>query len=505
MGSISDADKAILWRAGRIASWKLDANQLEVYHQYRKWEKETTAARDAGIELPGLYPRVFVLDFGRRVGKDHLSVVIRLEDAIRRPKSLQTYGTSLYKDISDIIIPLVNTICSDCPPHLKPIHRDSYRGQAQGLYLPNGSVIKLVGCERSVDSLRGRHSDSVTISESAFVSDLDEAIGTVLMPHMLGRNYATILLNSTPNPKPGMAWDTLFCPDAISRGAYVKKTLLECPRYSDSEKMEFIKAAGGITSERCLREYFCERIRSESTTVLPEFSEARHVVASPMPEYCSAFTIIDPGIRDQTAIMIAYHDFDRDKLVIRRSWSKAGQNTNVLVEALRKLENETWHGSTPIQYWDKDKFKDNPRFRYSDTDARLIQDLNSIHKITISAVDKVDADASLHSLRNALHQDKIEIHPDAVEAIAHFRDAVWNAGRTSYERSALIGHADLVDCGKYLVRAWQATKHLNPHPPKGIRMIKGGLNRADLMLYPHDLVTKRKNLDVLKNLFRSRR
>ena len=227
-----NSDLAVLWRAGRL-SFLLHEDQKRVYRQYREWEEKSLLARKAGEKLPGVYPRVFTFKCSRRWGKDYMSLLIRVEDAIRKKKQILTYATAFGKDISSILIPLMEQITTTCPPDLKPVFRLSYQGVEAGFYFRNGSVIRLVGIDSNLNGLRGRFSDGVTISEASFVDHLQEAVVTILMPQLQGRQAATILLNSTPSTKPGHAFMQNFVPDCEENGRFAKATILDNPLLSE--------------------------------------------------------------------------------------------------------------------------------------------------------------------------------------------------------------------------------------------------------------------------------
>ncbi len=427
--------------------------------------------RVLGQEVPGRFPRVFVMDLSRRLGKDFTCLLIRIEDAIRKPNSMLTYATAYQKDIKGIVLPLFEKLIEDCPKHLKPKLVGASRTGEPGIHFPNGSIIRLAGIDRGLDGLRGRHSDGVTISEAGFVDYLEDAIVSVLMPQLLGFPDADIILNSTPPQIPGHAYDDVFVPDSIERSAYVKRVLTDCPRYSAAECEEFIRSAGGRESEKARREYFCERIRSESRVVIPEFNESLHVVASPFPTWAYGISALDPGITDMTAVLCGYWDFERAKLVVRKDWGRSGATTKELHAALVGVEGAVFQD---LRYWQGDKPESNPRLRVSDTDMRLITDLRKEFGLSVSAADKVGKDAALSALRNAFLNNKIEIHPDAKLTIAHVKNAVWNKAHTSYVRSETFGHFDAVDALVYMYR--HCERHFNPNPPAAYQRLLDGEN-----------------------------
>jgi hypothetical protein len=480
---VSAADAGILWRAGKL-KYKLHPGQKQLHDIYRAWRTNALAARQKGEKLAGRYPRVFVADCSRRFGKDYWGVLSRIEDAIQKPDTTYTYATAFQKDITDIVIPIFEKIIEDAPLSIKPVFRGSSQSNPAGYFFPNKSAIKLIGIERNPDGLRGRPSDGITISEAGFVDRLQYTVESVLMPMMQGQLHADLVMNSTPPQIPGHPYDDVFCPDAFDNGRYFMRTIEDNPRLTESEREEFITAAGGRESDTCRREYYCVRIRSTDRVVVPEFDEKVHVQELSVPEYAQAYTIVDPGVRDMCAVSLMYYDFQRCQVVLVNEWAKSGANTDEVVQAIKRLEAESFSN---LKFWDGSKFRDNPYQRYSDTEARLILDLNSTHGLKIGAVNKDGAEAALHAMRNAFQSGQLVVHPRCKRTIAHLRDAVWNKARTSYERSQIYGHFDLVDCTKY---GWRMiNKTHNPNPPRGITLNQA-INSDNLWLRDHHKKTR---------------
>lgn len=476
------SDTSLLWRAGRIR-YKLHPGQLELYEKYRAWEAETYAARLRGdvVHPDADWPRIYVANCARRFGKDFLGLLIRIEDAIREPKQILTYATALQKDIASIVMPLMEQICDDCPPSIQPYYRQSYQGVESGFYFHNGSVLRLIGLDSNPDGLRGRWSNGVTISEACYVDKLKYVVQSIIMPQFQGHLKATLMMNSTPARDPGHPYKTEFVPDAIKRDAYSKYTIFDNPRLGKAERDEQIRSLGGIEAEECRRECLCEDVRSESLTVLPEFSIAQHVMEQKLPPYACGYTVVDPGTRDLCAIICAYYDFARAKMVVSHDWAQRGAPTNTVAHAIRTTESQAFKDLT---FWSDKMFKRNPVYRYSDIDARMILDLNVQHKIKIGAADKDGAEAALNQLRNAFQNQRIEINPRCRQTIQQCEQLIWNKSRTSYERSDALGHGDLVDCLKY---AW---RHINrqqsPMPPYGI-VLSRDIPLENIFLHEGDL------------------
>lgn len=455
------ADSTLLWKAAKLR-YKLHSDQRMVYDKYQTWRHTIISDRKAGIAIAGSNPLVWTTDCSRRWGKDYLGLVIAFEDALKIKNAVLTYATSFLKDLGDIIIPLSNQLIEDCPQELKPAYRANYRGTSEGLYFANGSLIRFVGLDKNPDGLRGRHSDGVFISEAAYCTELDHALNVVLKPQLIGRYHATVMCNSTP-PEALHYWDQELVPDAIDRGAYVKRTIDDCPIYTQAEKDLFTGGAEGRKTERIRREYYCERVRSATKVVLPEFDEKLHVKEFEIPPYAHGYTVIDPGVTDLCAANYAVWDFLNARLLVLDEFTERNANTNKIVDAVRTQERQLW--SEHFGYWDGKKLSAQPYMRYSDVDLRMITDMRQLHGLQISPVAKDDAEAALAALRNAFLADKIWIHPRCKNTIEHCLGAVWNKGRTSFLRTERLGHADHVDALKYLWRS--VAKTLNPYPPAG--------------------------------------
>lgn len=474
--------KAQLWRAGKLR-YKLHSGQRDIYDKYRAWREFSLSERQAGRKLPGLYPRIYQMSCSRRLGKDYLGVTLMLEEALRKPGARLTYATSFQKDIASIVIPIFELICEDAPLDVKPVYKQSFQGVESGYYLPNGSVILLVGVERNPDSLRGRYSDGIVWSEAAFSEKLEYAILSVLLPQLQGRLDATIILNSTPPEIPGQWYDTALTPDCQENGRFILKTIDDNPLLSDAEREEFIQAAGGRDSERCLREYYCQIVRSQDTVVFPEFSVETHVKKHDKPRFARGFTVIDPGVRDLCGVIVGYYDFERAQMVVKRCWAKRGANTLEVANAIRELEEDVFQKLT---YWNGRGHAENPAQRFSDTEARMILDLSTIHHLRVAPADKQDREAALNALRVALKTNKIVIDPDAKELVAHMQNAIWNQTRTSYARSPVYGHFDLCDCLLYAWRMVSPSFRMNPVPPAGHLAIMDGQSTFNRLWRPAD-------------------
>lgn len=466
--SVSEASSGQLviaaWEAGELR-WLLDEHQKEVYDKIKAWEQNPPDSE----ELNALYDSVFVLDIGRRWGKTWLCLLILLEWAWRRPNSILTYATAEKQQIRSIIIPIFRKMIATCPRDLRPEYRGSSEGMEQGIYLKNGSIIKLVGVDKDPDRLRGQASDGGCFSEAGHMKDLEESVAGIFLPQFQRRPWARLLLESTAPTQPDHDFDRVFVPDAEKRDAYVFGTIDDNKALSDKEKQKAIREAGGMESPRCKREYYGIRVRDPERVLVPEFDMDRHVVPRlDVPPFAHCYVGVDPGTRDMLGIVWAYWDFARAKLVVQKSFAERNVTTTPIADLMKRTERGLWGGGADndngaLTYWNGVRYMPNPYIRVSDTDLRLIGDLVMEHGIAIAPTPKDDAEAQLYALRNAFLADKIEIAADSGPLAIQLKRGMWNERRTEWERTDALGH---LDCVAALIYLWRnVVRTLNPYPP----------------------------------------
>lgn len=502
-----DEEVARRWRLGELAEMKLDEHQLEVYWLYRKWEEEITAARmvasvaerEKKRGVRGLV-RVFVMDIARRWGKTFLVALILIEDLIRNKRWIKTYGTAAFKDLADIVIPMIDELCEDAPSDVKPLFHSSFRGIDNVYVFPStGSQLKLVGLDKQRMGQRGRASHGMAITEASRVPKLAPLIGSKIYPLFQRRKKATLILESNAPDDPEHDFDRIFVPDAEKRGAYVFRDIDDNKAISEEEKQEFLDASDAIDPEITQLEYYGKRIRSPKRMVCAEFDLKRHVVPMPVfPKYAYAFTFMDPGEEDPLGLVWAYWDFERCKLVCVRSYCESNMRTPACAEMIKEVEQDFWstpriHGPEDINkapkyhnfhhskgwkfvapphaltYWDGKMFKPNPAARVSDIDAHMLGDLAVLHDIGFDKAEKYNAESAQGQLRTAFAQDMIEIVEDSGPLAQQCQRGVWQLDkegrRVGWARSPALGHLDAYACLVYGWRKVQHYRYLNPNPP----------------------------------------
>lgn len=511
------------WRDHDLLSWKLDAHQLETDALFDAWnERRTTVEYEeevvaAGAELDD----VWVEEIGRRFGKTAKWIIKLVVIALNRPGAVLLYGTAYQKDISEIIVPLADILLSDGPEDMRPVYQGSKKGQHEGLYFPNGSLIKLAGLDEHPNAFRGRFSDGIVLSEAGFMRRLKHLLQSVLLPQFQRRPWAFCVLESSTSEQLDHDFLQYCVPDAKLRGAYVMRTLDDNSVISERAKAKAIRQAGGRGSATCEREYYCVQTRDPVGAVIPEFDEKTHVREMDLPAYYVAETAADPGMQDLFGQVWGYWDFDAACAVVNHSWAARNASTrkvaaiNAAVEwrlyraqvpktfASVPLVSEgrilgwdellrgekyasdarrfaaqsrdpvrvpqSWeisHPSSQSVFWDGTKFVQNPYRRVSDIEKRLMADLDAEFGYLFYPTAKDDAEAQINVVRNALGSGKLVFTPDAGPVIEHVKYARWNEKRTDWERHAVYGHYDCLAALIYFMRNILIARSMRPFPPK---------------------------------------
>lgn len=492
-----EAKQAAMWRKGNLR-WKLDDHQLEVNAAFEAWNarRQTPEYAEQVVAAGATMDDVWVEELARRFGKTAGWIVRMMAVALKRPGAALTYGTAFQKDIGEIIVPLAHMLSEDAPPECKPVYKGSHKEQSEGLYFPNGSLIKLVGVDLHPNALRGRFSDGVVLSEAAFMRGLETLVRAVLLPQFQRRPWAYLVLESSSPETVDHDFARVFVPDAKARGAYVMRTIDANTVISDADKAKYIRQAGGRGHVICEREYFCDVQRDPERTVFPEFKRATNVVKPrPMPQYAHCYTAADPAIQDMFGLVFGYWDVARQKLVIQRSWASRNAGTAEVAALVRATEYELWRDvraydaeaktlkpqcATPDECakWDATRAMQvakgvftkgmtmlpGPHGRVSDIDLSVMHGLSNDYGMFFAPAMKDDGrDASIYALRNAF--EWIEIEEDSGPLADHCEKAVYTENRKDFERSPVYGHFDAADALRYLVRYVSSMRNLNPRPP----------------------------------------
>lgn len=228
---------------------------------------------------------VWVEMLARRFGKTAKWIVGATQICLQRPGFIGTYATAFQKDIAEIIVPLTNILLADGPPSIRPKYQGTKQGSHEGLFFPNGSIIRLVGIDEHPDALRGRFSDFFIISEAGFVKGLEETVRSVILPQFQRRPHAFLALESSAPKQPGHDFLRTFVPDAKVRRAYCERTIDDNKAITDKDKAKFVRQSGGRGHPVCEREYYNIIKLDTESAVIPDFDPLQHIVQVVRPDY----------------------------------------------------------------------------------------------------------------------------------------------------------------------------------------------------------------------------
>jgi hypothetical protein len=435
--SVEEA-RAFLWYEG-VLHWMLHSGQKDLYDSYINCNDKTV-----------------VWNCSRRFGKSFALCVIAIEVCLKTPNSLVKYCCGKQVDARGIIRPLIREIINSCPQELRP----QFKVQERAWVFPNGSRIELTGLDGGrADSIRGGSCNLAIIDEAGLVSDLKYIVTSVLLPTTL-TTKGKIILASTP-PKTSAHPFIDYVNIARIQNNLITKTIYDNPQIDKDELQKIIDENGGEDSITFRREFRCHVILDQDSAVVPEFTpEIKEKIVRDWPRapFYDAYVSMDLGLKDLTVALFAWYDFKAAKLIIEDEFVVNGQrfNTEVLANGIKQKEEQ--------HFTDKLTGEQRiPYLRVSDNNLIVINDLWQLHGLRFIPTRKDDADAALNNMKIMIQNEKIIINPRCRTLITHLEAAVWNKSKSSFERSADMGHFDAIDSLKYMVRNIQQQK--NPYPP----------------------------------------
>ena len=450
-----------MWSIGCL-DYKLDSSQLPVYHDIRASHGKVEASAD----------RVYVLDIGRRWGKDYLMAVMAAEEMIRHPRGRIPYGAMSKESVRDLLWPILLHVFSDCPPEMRPKANESTKEWRHS----NGTVLKAVGCNQEPDSLRGPGMVAAFLTECAFYRRLTYVLESVLGPMALTCPDAFFVYGSSPPESPVHEWSSEVVVDAKLSGFYAHRTIEDNPRISEVQKEAAIRKIGGRTSTRCRREYYAEHIVEETLAIIPEWSDA-NVVELERPAHFDAYVDMDVGFSDFTVAALGYFDFRRAAVYIEGEVCRARSTSSVIDRAVAEKEFELWGGQAPyMRYVDAPPqgvaeltpSRDDPKAWWN-AEQDVPDELRAYvleHGRHWSKTRNDELQAAVNALRVAVGALKVLVHPRCKVIISHLRHGVWKATAAGspreFGRSGKFGHFDGTAATMYLER--DVDRARNPFP-----------------------------------------
>lgn len=430
------------WSRGRL-SYKYHEGQKVIERKFRS--------------IPG---QLFVANIARQFGKSYWAVSKCIEMAMQKPGARIKYATAFHTDLTEFILPTFDQVLSDCPEHLKPKYK--VQGSKWVFLHPCGksSEIKLVGLDKSPNSLRGNVIDMIVIDEAGFVDNLAYIYASIIVPATLHRPNCKIVFISTPPATPAHAFGD-FIQLAELQSAYVKLTIYENPRITEADIDRMAEAMGGKHTSTFRRECLCELILDDDLAIVREWDD-QYAIESPKDKYYylyHRYVGMDLGRKDHTALVFGYYDFKRATLCIEDEMTMEGSSwtTETLNHDIKAKEKELW-GNEEFA-----KGKTPPFRRISDNNnPHLIIDLSSLHNLIFNETNKESLEAMVNEVRIMVGAGKIEVNPKCKRLIGCLKYGLWDKKRKEFSRSKIYGHFDHLAALIYLVR--NLAKNSNPIP-----------------------------------------
>lgn len=437
--ALTDEEKAELWAAG-VLVWKLREHQLALYH--------AIASGAQHLKL--------VLKCARRFGKTFTTLLYLCEQAIRRPGLRMRLAAPTEKSLRSYVRPNMRQLLADCPRHLRP----QWTTQESCYVWPNGSELHLAGTDKEhAEKLRGPGTDIGVCDEAGAMDNLAYVVNDILLPSTLD-NEGRLIVISTPSKTPDHDFFHM-CEEARAEGALVVKTVDDNTWLTSRPLLlaKYVKASGGEASSTWRREYKGEDVVDEEQAIIAEATEEclRTVAVEwPRAKHYVALDVMDVGFSpSNTHVLACWYDFLTSRLVVENERELRRMSTDKLVSTVKELDAETW-GEHPVKY------------RWSDIEPILLNDLATMHKLYFIPTDKDLLDAMVNKVRVWFREDRIRINPRCRILLGALRAGLWNKSRTDFAYSSRFGHYDAIASLVYAVR--NAPVHENPYPalPEGV-------------------------------------
>jgi hypothetical protein len=393
--------------------------------------------------------QLFVANISRQWGKSFWAVSKCIQLALSKPKCRIKYGTAFQTDLVEFILPTFDAVLQECPESIKP----KYKVQGSKWVFPNGSEIKLVGLDKSPNSLRGNVIDMIVIDEAGFVDNLQYIYSSIIVPATLHRPNCKIVFISTPPATPAHPFGD-FIQMAEVQDSYVKLDIYTNPRITEADIERMAAAMGGKNSTTFRRECLCELVLDEDLALVKDWKDDFIQVAPKdmYYEFYHRYVGMDLGRKDHTALIFGYYDFKKATLFIQDELTMNGPawTTITLKDAVLEKEKELWGENKPFR-------------RVSDNNnPHLIMDLNSLHNVHFMETNKESLEAMVNEVRIMVGNGQVIIDPKCKMLIGCLKYGIWDKNRKEFARNKVYGHYDHFASLMYLIR--NLAKHTNPIP-----------------------------------------
>lgn len=389
---------------------------------------------------------IICIEAHRKSGKTKAALCYGLEHGARN-RDLICLCTDARQHLTDIILPMYRAIYSQ--------HCPDWSEVGKRLLHKNGSEMALYGADRdNADSMRGPAYGLALIDEAAYVDNLRYLVEDVLIPTS-NETGAKIILTSSTCKQYNHAFSA-YCDQAKATGNYYKLTLDNNSDKDANERQAIEAGCGGRQSILFRRDYLCERITDPERAALPEMEQYYNQIVVDTydrPQYYELYGALDVGFADATAYLLGYYDYERGNYVVDAETMLRHATTQQVNDAIRDIEQRS-HKMRVYR-------------RVSDTDLRIIADLNRAYNLSISAVHKDNKAAQIAFLRQLMASGRLKILSRCHQLITQCRSVTYTKTFSGWEH-ADGHHYDLVDALIYLVRSIIPTSDPRPALPPGV-------------------------------------
>lgn len=454
--SIKDQQKKILtdalWASGNL-KYKLHSAQLTIYSALRSLPPSTREA---------------LLLISRRFGKSYLAVVLAMEDAIRTGKTVLLVGPS-EKQIVRIATPLINAIAADAPEgFVQP-------KKSEKLWKVGPGTVMIGGYDTASESFRGLEFVNIYFEEAGAADDdnFEYILYSVLFPTLMHTKGKIVHLG-TPSPKVDHPLHSMLIPKTKKLKSFFTFTIDDNPLLSDADIEAEIETMGGRDNISVRRELFCEIVRDDLSSLVPEFSAAKFVREISVPTHRLSLICGDVGgVRDHTVIhLIGSDEYGRIVFIDECAFPPKTSTRDMVQQA---LEMEKRNGLSV-----------NSITRRVDTPGQMNVDLASTYGYPVLLPSKKSFEATIAELRKPFRDDNIIISPKCELLIATLENGSFNKQGNDFARNSYLGHMDAAASAVYGIRHYQVKgdPRSKPNrestyttPRKDFGLVKNTINR----------------------------
>jgi hypothetical protein len=493
----------LLFRAGHLRHL-CRPYQLPIYDAFHEWKAtrahpdQTERARQLGAK----FRNMFVALLSRRYGKTSLGLIFGAEEMIARPGCSGLIACPTRQMIPAIILKCIDDVFADAPEGYKPEYKSTHKGMSDVIVVPaTDSVCRLVGLDLHPDRLRGAALDFAHLSECSFMNfEIDATWRSVLAPQFRGRPHSWCLIESSYAESVDHPVHSVFAADAALRNALVERSILDQDLTEDEIRAE-ADMTGGMNHPTTRRELFNEHVPDRDRAVCTSFEPEVNVVPAdyPLPEYGFGIVALDPGNTDQAGLVFLVVDPSKREVLVPWSFGASNVNTFDLAETIREQEQLIFgtkaetvvepvrsladilrapravpHTEVGLErlsfdnnldpsiepvldappgaltYWDSSvaSLRPNPWARVSDVGKQQLQDLRDLYGLRFDVPGKAAGNLQMQIdlLNKHLHDGTLRIldNPANQGLLKQIRSGRWNVRRTDFERTATLGHLDIL-------------------------------------------------------------